>query len=273
MPYTDTTTFNLGGRAVTSPRARLTATDGAVLAPSVAAGWQTFPGNVLTFTYTFPDGWRGTVEVLDGSSPIGLGASVQPPAAAGSGGTGAYAVTITVTDGTQPLQQATVRVTEGVNSLVATTNAAGVAAFGLDAATWAVTITKPGYAFAPTTIVVSGDGNFTFAMSPNVLPQPASPSGCVVVAVTRTQQLAVQGGVTVGFRYVSIPAASGTILPRDPLLVVSTPAGNVSAELLRGAVVKYWRGKEPARSDATNTFMVPDAASYMLPDLLGEDGS
>lgn len=273
MPFTDTTTFNLGGRTVAAPRARLTATNGTVLSPSVATGWQSFPGNVLTFTYTFPDEWRGTVEVLDGSTPIGLGASVQPPPAAASSGNGAFEVMVAVTDGTNPLQNARVRLTEGLNSLVATTNALGFVAFSLDAATWRVTITKAGYTFTPTSIVVSGAGAFEFEMTPNVLPPPASPSGCVVVAVTRTQQLVAQGGVIVGFRYISIPAAFGTILPRDPLLVTSLPNGNVSAELLRGAVVKYWRGREPAKADATNTFTVPDAASYVLPDLLGEDGT
>lgn len=74
---------------------------------------------------------------------------------AGSG-SGAYAITVTVTDGTDPLEGATVRLIEGVNNFVATTDASGNASFSLDAATYAVTVTKAGYSFTPATRTVTG---------------------------------------------------------------------------------------------------------------------
>lgn len=88
MPYSDTTTFLFGGRTLAAPRARLTSDADAVLAASVSAGWQTFPGNVYTFTYAFPDNWRGTVEVLDNTTATGVGAGVNPPVAGGGPFTG-----------------------------------------------------------------------------------------------------------------------------------------------------------------------------------------
>ena len=71
-------------------------------------------------------------------------------------GSGAYTITVTVTDGTDPLQNATVRLVEGVNQFTAVTDASGEAAFSLDAATYTVTVTKDGYQFTPTTRTVTG---------------------------------------------------------------------------------------------------------------------
>lgn len=72
-------------------------------------------------------------------------------------GSGAYAITVTVTDGTDPLQSAIVRVTNGITSIAQTTDASGNASFSLDAATWTVTVTKSGYSFTPTTRTVTGN--------------------------------------------------------------------------------------------------------------------
>ncbi len=80
-------------------------------------------------------------------------------------GTGARTITITVTDGTNPLEGARVRMTKGAENYVATTNASGVASVGRDDGTWAVTVTLAGYTFAPTTLVVTADAAVTYAMT------------------------------------------------------------------------------------------------------------
>ena len=72
-------------------------------------------------------------------------------------GSGAYSLTVTVTDGTDPLESATVRLVEGANNFTASTNALGEASFSLDAATYTVTVTKFGYSFTPTTRTVTGN--------------------------------------------------------------------------------------------------------------------
>ncbi len=80
-------------------------------------------------------------------------------------GTGARTLTITVNDGTDPLESAKVRFTKGAESYVQTTNASGICTFGLDEGTWTVTITLIGYSFTPTTKVVSATGSQTYSMS------------------------------------------------------------------------------------------------------------
>lgn len=95
-------------------------------------------------------------------------------AASASAGSGARTVTVTVNDGLgNLLQNAVVRMTEGANSYRALTNASGVAVFNLDDATYVVAITKAGYSYSGTTIVVNGTETATYSMTRN---SPATPS-------------------------------------------------------------------------------------------------
>lgn len=100
----------------------------------------------------------------------------------GGSGSGAYTITVTVTDGTDPLQNALVRVTEGVNSFTVTTDVNGQGQFSLDAATYTVSITKGGYSFTPTTRTVTGNeaGTLTgdLEMTAVAITPPSDPSLC-----------------------------------------------------------------------------------------------
>ena len=93
----------------------------------------------------------------------------------GGSGSGAYTVTITVNDGATALENSTVRLTEGVNTFTDETNVSGVATFSLDAATYSVAITKGGYQFTPTTLVIAGDDSETYSMTATVI-TPSDPS-------------------------------------------------------------------------------------------------
>jgi len=102
----------------------------------------------------------------------------------GGSGSGAYTITVTVTDGTDPLQNALVRVTEGINTYTVTTGALGTGEFALDAATYDVAVTKGGYEFTPTTRTVTGNeaGTLTndLELTATVIPAPSSPNLCTV---------------------------------------------------------------------------------------------
>jgi len=100
-------------------------------------------------------------------------------AAIGSLGVGAYTVTLTITDGTNPLQGASVRLIYGVTALTGTTNVSGVIAFSCDAATWNVAISMPGYQFTPTTLVVAGATPHGYAMA--AVTHAAAPAGMIRV--------------------------------------------------------------------------------------------
>lgn len=92
----------------------------------------------------------------------------------GAAGSGAFLVTITVSDGTDPLQGAKVRLTEGVFNLFLFTDVNGVATFALDAATYNLFITKSGFQFDPTTITVTASADFPESMDAVVIPTAPS---------------------------------------------------------------------------------------------------
>lgn len=83
----------------------------------------------------------------------------------GSGLTGANLVTLTVTDGTDPVPGARVRVKAGAQTEVKATNASGVVTFSLDNNAWSVRITSPGLTFEATTLSVTGDVTQTYTMT------------------------------------------------------------------------------------------------------------
>lgn len=144
------------------------------------------------------------VRDVDNTSPAAnsLGAKVNTAAGA-SGGAGAYAITVTVTDGTSPVQNAIVRVTEGITSAVLTTNGSGQASFSLNAGTYTIAITKSGYTFSPTTRTVTGSqaGTLTnpLVMSAVAPVVPASPEVCVVSGFLITPDGNPAAGVPVNF--------------------------------------------------------------------------
>jgi len=96
--------------------------------------------------------------------------TILDTAAGSSGGSGARTVTVTVTDGTDPLESARVRMTKGAESYILSTNASGQCTFNLDDGSWTVAISLAGYTFSGATLVVDGNETPTYAMTQTVFP-------------------------------------------------------------------------------------------------------
>jgi hypothetical protein len=100
-------------------------------------------------------------------------------AAGATGGQGARTITITVTDGTDPLEGARIRMKKGAEDYVVTTNASGQVEVGRDDGTWNVAITLPNYTFEPTTLVVSATTeDVEYEMELVAISPPDSPLNC-----------------------------------------------------------------------------------------------
>src|SRR5574343_244184 len=152
-----------------------------------------------------------TLDAAGVRSAVGLSAAnldTQLAGLAGSTGSGAYTITVTVTDGTNPLESAKVRFTKGAESYLGTTNASGVATFALDSGTWAVAITLPLYTFTTTTKVVSATGAQTYAMTATSFPASAANqvTGYDNCYGSDGQP---EAGVVVTLRQVDYPTATG----------------------------------------------------------------
>jgi hypothetical protein len=179
-------------------------------------------------------------------------------------GTGARTVTVTVNDGTDTLQNARVRMTEGVNSYTATTNVSGVATFNLDDATYTVSITKSGYSYAGTTLVVDGTEAVTYSMTAVTVTPPDDPALCAVSIHVVDQYGTDADEQPVEVTFVEWDDAATDTPPVLSIPPVQTTDANglVSVNLLRLAKYKVVYGNAPytRRVDVT----IPDAGSYTV---------
>lgn len=177
-------------------------------------------------------------------------------------GTGARTVTITVNDGATVLQNATVRMTEGVSTFTALTNVSGAAVFNLDDATYAVSITKPGYSYAGTSLIVNGTETATYSMTAISVTPPDDPALSAVTIHLRDQYGDDLGGQPVEITFVKWDATATETPPvlSIPPVQTTDSGGLVQVNLYRLAVYKiiYGEARDARRWDGT----IPDAGSY-----------
>lgn len=206
-------------------------------------------------------------EVQSGHTTAGtFGKYLDTEVSGVSGGSGAFVVTITVDDGGSTLLEgATVRMTEGVNNFIATTNSSGVATFSLDAATYTLSITKDGYSYTPSSLVISGAGNTDVSMSEIVVTPASDPDQTTAYLTAYGQDLAVAANVTFTFLLLDGPGSAGVSLSRAPVVASSDAAGLVEATLWRNS--RYLVKREPSGPEVEVT--TADATTYQLPEILG----
>ena len=192
-------------------------------------------------------------------------------AASAGAGTGARTVTITVNDGTTVLQNAVVRFTEGSNTYRAITNASGVATFNLDDATYTVAVSKVGYYYAGTTMVVNGTETATYSMTAiNITPGSGDLTTGYLTCLD--EEGAAEEGVSVRCQVVQVPA-SGTGFAYDSAvqLATSDADGLVEFPMVKGARYLVWRGSIKPPQGITPVLISSSAGSTTaLGSLIGD---
>ena len=170
---------------------------------------------------------------------------------AGSG-TGARTVTITVNDGTTALQNATVRMTEGANTFTATTNVSGVAVFNLDDATYTVGVTKSGYSYAGTTLVVNGTETATYSMTVVSITPPTTPGLSAIVVLCLDAAGQPEADVDIDIRIVTVPSGSTNIAYKGSKQTATSNVNGIAQfEVVQGSVCEWKRGKADVWSRVT----------------------
>ena len=189
------------------------------------------------------------------------------PGSSGGAGSGARTQHVEVADADgEPLQNATIRLTEGVNTFTAQTNALGAAVFALDEATYGIAITKAGYSFAPTELTVTTAPEVVqFQMLQNTAPVPSDPTTArgLLTLLDETGQMEPTATATV--QIVSGPGVPGFGYDSEPW----TTHGDWDG-LIPGATYRLWRG-EP---DDYITFAVPTDATgqtFDIDEVIGRD--
>jgi len=183
----------------------------------------------------------------------------------GETGSGAYTVTVTVTDDAEPpepLENAKVRYSNGLESYLDSTDASGQCTFNVDAATWSVAATKANYRYGGGQHVVAADGSKTIVMTPYAAPTSDDPDLVGCYGVTRTESGEREGGVDITIELLT-PAAPTGQYRRTAIEVTSDANGDWSVDLASG----LYRCQRTDGPTGWRQVTVPEAESYEFPSL------
>lgn len=204
--------------------------------------------------------------------------------AVAANGTGAYTVTINVKDtagSPANLENARVRLTEGVNTFVANTDSSGDAVFALDAATYSYAITKNGYTSETGSTVVSATATFNYDIEQSSITPSSGSDTATGVLTCYDEHYAAEPGIVFSMQMTAGPGLAGDSL--DTTVKTATSAVTTGlvqfTNLVRGATYNLWRSTfttssvfgSVATANAKVPVVVPDAASFDLPEVLGVD--
>jgi hypothetical protein len=183
-----------------------------------------------------------------------------------TGGSGARTISVTVTDGTSPLEGARVRFTKGSESYIRSTDASGQTTFALDDGTWSWRVTMPGYLGQTGTLVVDGDKILGVTLAAVAI-TPSDPGFVTGYAYCYDPAGQPEAGVQVHVQMLRAAPSSGLIADGTIRTLTSDASGLVQVtNMIRGAMYQISRGT--ARGE---TIVVPvDAPDvFALPSLVG----
>lgn len=190
--------------------------------------------------------------------------AIYAVASTGSG-SGARTVTITVNDGTTALQNAIVRMTEGVNTYTASTNVSGVATFNLDDATYTVAISKSGYSFSGTTLAVNATTSHTYSMTAISITPPSDPALTAAYLTTYDAQGGIAGSTVISFKLEDGAGTTGYSYSTTTF----TGTSNASTGLLTINLVKSTSYSARRGNGEWVDFTTGSGSTYALPEVLG----
>lgn len=181
----------------------------------------------------------------------------------GPGG-GARTVTITVTDGTDPIEGARVRLESGGQSYAETTDADGEVLLHVDDATWSVAITKPLYTFPGALLVVDGPESETYAMDALAIPAPGSDLQTTGFLTTYDANGDIAAGVTVAFVLAASDGTAGRGFDATPITATSDDDGLLTVSLLKNTKYRAGIGSSPQKQFTTGS-----DDSFAIPEIVG----
>lgn len=203
-----------------------------------------------------------------------------------SDGRGAYPVTITIDDGTDPVEGAFVQVFGTGIYGSGTTNASGIAKLALNDGDYDVTVAKVGFPSAYESLTVSGATSDTYSLTATPITEspPGTGTGWMYVY---DETMEVEEGVPISIQMSAGPGDDGRGLDQKIRTETSDEDGLVEFPgMLHGATYRVWRGpaENPATStvvqdvffgaqtrDTSLTIVVPVAGTFPLIEVLGTD--
>ena len=187
-----------------------------------------------------------TTGILSAAGVFSAAALANAPTGS-SGGSGSYNVTLTITDGTNPLPNATVTLAINASRYTAVTNSSGVAVLTPTEGngTYTVSLTAIGYQFTPASLTVSGNTSHSYAMAQITITPATAPAATGWLVVTQSDGVTPEVGQIVNFRMIAVPPDSTGLAP-DPTIfpVTSIAGGMVQASFLGLATYQMKTGRQ-----------------------------
>jgi len=169
---------------------------------------------------------------------------VEGDQAENSAGSGPQAVVITVTDGTDPLNNAEVSVRlNGVLKATGTTNTDGEFTANLPATgTYDVIASLDGYTQASAVTVNSAtEATKSVTMTAIAISPSGDPAKTTLWGITLDQSGNAESGVTVTYELISPPPGAGYIYDNDIITLTSDGSGVVQSAAIKGAQYRITR--------------------------------
>lgn len=194
--------------------------------------------------------------------------------------TGPWLLTLTIDDGTSPIESASIRIRSSTFDFVRLTDASGEAIFPAISATYAVLVTCPGYDPVLASLVVSADASATYSMTLSSVVAPTDPLLATGVMLVLDEFGAFEAGVTISLQMTAGPGTAGYALDTKLRTEVSDGTGNISfAGLIRGASYTIWRSQTgvgevnfAVRTAVTKqSFVVPNSPTFNLAEVIGQE--
>jgi hypothetical protein len=184
-------------------------------------------------------------------------------AALSTTGDGARTVTPTVRVSGSPLENATIRFTLGGLTYAGKTNASGQKVFNLDDGTYAVSISKPGYTFAGTTLVVNGTETPIYDVTLNTPSSPPGADDCDLSFIVASQSNTPLTSITIEAKYVKgFHVTEGTLGINAVESTTPNESGEVTLRLLRNA--EYDISATRGTKKVTVRITTPDESTAVL---------
>lgn len=196
-------------------------------------------------------------------------------------GGGPFLIDVLIDDGTDPVEGALMRLQRPGFNITRESEVDGTLEFGATAGTYDVVIVCPGFDSIETTLTITGNASITYSLDATAFTPSGSPLLSTGLMTMLNEFGVAEVGVKVSLRKVLGNGVSG--YGRDSKIREATSiAGGVLefTGLERGCKYEIWRGANTVPVGTTfavrtpqskTSFIVPNAASFNLPEILGED--
>ena len=220
------------------------------------------------------DQYDGTTGLTGGTYPQSQSAAdadkAEILAALVSTGDYAFNVVVTVDDGTNPVENALVRIVSSANATVSqgTTDASGNVTLTADAGTYSILASKDGYTGTSAAKTVTANTTQTLSITANTIPSVTADQAAGSARLLDGQGNAI-ASTQIKFRLTALASGedAGLIVQDAEFTVTTDGSGYVSANFVRGATYQM-RIVSATMPSSWVSFDVPDAASFTIPALV-----